>query len=121
MPAPESLENLKDDGLLHANRIDALTGMPAASPIAPDDAIRQDPSKPREPAAAGRLAGLLGFFTKKLHGLDEDLELKANDPAAVGWAVVFASDVPDDVRQAVEPPDPSHCLTTAHFDCELTR
>ena len=43
------------------------------------------------------------MFTKKLHGLPEDLEEKANDPAAVGWAVVFASDAPAEVRAAVEP------------------
>ena len=102
MAAPNSLENLEDDGLLHANGIDALTGMPAAPPITPNDAIRLDPTAPRDPAAASRLAKLWGFLAKKLHGLPEDLESKANDPAAVGWAVVFASDTPAETREAVE-------------------
>jgi hypothetical protein len=97
---PESSEG---DGLLHANGIDALTGLPALSPIPPDRVIERDPSTPRDPAGLSRLGRLFGFLTKTLHGLPEELELKANDPAAVGWAVVFASDVPDDVRHAVEP------------------
>ena len=103
MTASDADADPAQDSLLHANGIDALTGMPAVSPIAPDDAIRRDPSTPREPASAGRIAKLLGLFTKKFHGLPEELELKANDPASVGWAVVFASDVPDQVRQALDP------------------
>jgi hypothetical protein len=103
MAAPDSPDNLEDDGLLHANGIDALTGLPAAPPIAPDDAIGLDPSTPRDPAAVSRLAKLWGFFTKKLHGLPEELESQANDLAAVGWAVVFSSDAPAEIRAAVEP------------------
>ncbi len=103
MTAPDSLDDLGDDGLLHPNGIDALTGMAAARPIAPVDAIGLDPSTPRDPTAVSRLVKLWGFVTKKLHGLPEDLETKASDPAAVGWAVVFASDTPAEVREAVEP------------------
>ncbi len=47
MTASDSLENLEDDGLLHANGIDAVTGMPAAPPIAPSEAIGLDASAPR--------------------------------------------------------------------------
>ena len=103
MAVPDPLDQTEDDGLLHANGIDALTGMPAAAPIAAEDAMGHDASAPRDAAATGRLAKLWGMFTKKLHGLPEDLEEKANDPAAVGWAVVFASDAPAEVREAVEP------------------
>src|SRR5436309_3037205 len=103
MTRPDSLEMLEDDGRLHANGIDALTGTPAAAPIAPEDAIRLDASAPRDPGAAGRLAKLWGAFTRKLHGLPEDLEEEANNPASVGWAVVFASDTPAAIREAVEP------------------
>ena len=92
MTASDSLENLEDDGLLHANGIDAVTGMPAAPPIAPSEAIGLDASAPREPKEVSRLSKIWSAFTKKLHGLPEDLETKASDPASVGWAVVFASD-----------------------------
>ena len=94
MAVPDPLDQTEDDGLLHANGIDALTGMPAAAPIAAEEAMGHDASAPEDAAATGRLAKLWGMFTKKLHGLPEDLEEKANDPAAVGWAVVFASDAP---------------------------
>jgi hypothetical protein len=103
MSVPDPLDVSEDDGLLHANGIDALTGLPAAPPITPEAALGHDASAPRDAAATGRLAKLWGLFTKKLHGLPEDLEEKANDPAAVGWAVVFASDAPPEVREAVEP------------------
>jgi hypothetical protein len=102
MAALDSLD-LPDDGLLHANGIDALTGLPAAPPIAPKEAIGRDASAPRDTGTAGRLAKLWGLFTGKLHGLPEDLEERANDPAAVGWAIVFASDTPAGVREAIEP------------------
>ena len=103
MAVPDPLDQTEDDGLLHANGIDALTGMPAAAPIAAEDAMGHDASAPRDAAATGRLAKLWGMFTKKLHGLPEDLEEKANDPAAVGWAIAFASDTPSEVRTALEP------------------
>jgi hypothetical protein len=103
MAGLDSLDSPEDDGLLHANGIDALTGLPAAAPIAPEEAIGRDASAPRDSGTAGRLAKLWGLFTKKLHGLPEELEEKANDPAAVGWAVVFASDAPSEVREALEP------------------
>jgi hypothetical protein len=103
MIAADSLEHLADDGLLHANGIDALTGMPAALPIAPEDAIRLDPSRPPDSAAQSRLARFWRTFTKKLHGLPEELESKSSDPASVGWAIVLSTDVPAEVRDAVEP------------------
>jgi hypothetical protein len=99
----DSLDQPEDDGLLHANGIDALTGLPAVPPMAPEEAIGRDASAPRDVGAAGRLTKLWGLFTRKLHGLPEDLEEKANDPTAVGWAVVFASDAPAEVREAIEP------------------
>src|SRR5690349_3933450 len=103
MAATDSLDLQEEDGLLHANGIDALTGLPAAPPMAPEEAIGRDASAPRDAGASSRLAKLWGLFTKKLHGLPEDLEEKANDPTAVGWAVVFASETPAAVREAVEP------------------
>ena len=103
MTASDSLEDLEDDGLLHANGIDAVTGMPAAAPIAPSEAIGLDASAPREPKEVSRLSKIWNAFTKKLHGLPEDLENKASDPASVGWAVVFASDLAPEIREAVEP------------------
>jgi hypothetical protein len=103
MAESDPLDLTEDDGLLHANGIDALTGMPSAAPITAEEAMGLDASAPRDAAATGRLAKLWGMFTKKLHGLPEELEEKANDPAAVGWAVVFASDAPAEIREAVEP------------------
>ncbi len=103
MAALDSPLDLEDDGLLHANGIDADTGMPAALPIAPSEAIGLDASAPKDPKEVSRLSRIWSALTRKLHGLPEDLENKANDPASVGWAVVFASDLPAEIRDAVEP------------------
>ncbi len=95
MTASDSLENLEDDGLLHANGIDAVTGMPAAPPIAPSEAIGLDASSSlREPKEVSRLSKIWSAILHKKadHGLPEDLENKASDPASVGRAVVFASE-----------------------------
>jgi hypothetical protein len=103
MASTESLDLPEDDGLLHANGIDATTGLPAALPITPEEAIGRDASAPRDPGTAGRLAKFWGLIAKKLqlHGPPADLDEK--DPASVGWAVVFAHDAPAAVREAVEP------------------
>ncbi len=103
MTMADSPENVEDDGWLHANGIDALTGMPAVPPITPGDAIRLDPSTPPDPAATSRFAKVRDAVANKMRALPEDLESKANDPASVGWAVVFSSQVPPEVRAAVEP------------------
>jgi hypothetical protein len=100
MTAPDSLEVLEDDGLLHVNGIDALTGLPADR-IAPGEAVSRDPSIPRDPVVKGRLAKLWNLV--KPWRMPAELEGKENDPAAVGWAVVFSSDAPAEVREAVEP------------------
>ncbi|MGP0066718.1 MAG: hypothetical protein ACLQGP_24400 [Isosphaeraceae bacterium] len=105
MAEPDDPENLEDDGLLHANGIDALTGKPI-EPIEPGEILSRDPSTPRDPSVLGRLSQYWNAFTKRLKtgsGLPEDLVSKANDPAAVGWAVVFSSDTPAEIRDAVEP------------------
>ncbi len=105
MAAPDSLESLEDDGRLYVNGIDALTGRPS-EPIALVEALQVDPSTPSDPVEIGRLAKLWNAFTKRGffgHGLPEELELKAHDPAAVGWAVVFSSDTSSEIREAIEP------------------
>jgi hypothetical protein len=98
---PESRDSLDDDCLLHANGIDATTGLPAASPMAPEDVISRALSSPH-PFEAGR-SGELVDNTRRTRGLPLALARKTNDPTAVGWAVVFGSDVSNEVRAAVEP------------------
>ncbi len=79
MTASDSLENLEDDGLLHANGIDALTGMPAARRSR--RARRSGRTLPRLGIReVGRLSKIWSAFTKKLHGLPEDLEEQGQRP-----------------------------------------
>ncbi|MGP0063138.1 MAG: hypothetical protein ACLQGP_05975 [Isosphaeraceae bacterium] len=87
------------------NGIDALTGLPTAPSMRLNDAIQGDPSLPKEHEAVGRFEEIWDAFRRRLgkRGLSFDLEPDANNPSKVGWAVVFASDLPPGVREAVEP------------------
>ena len=72
MAVPDPLDLTDDDGLFHANGIDALTGLPAAPAVAPEDAIGPEPPRPGH-CGEGPIEKFWDF-TKKLHGLPEDLE-----------------------------------------------
>ena len=105
MESRDDSDSLADDGLLHVNGIDGLTGLPAVPAISLQQAIDSDPSLPLDPASASRLAAIEDSFKRKTtnDGLPLELEFAQDDLSKVGWAVVFASDLPAGVREAVEP------------------
>ena len=93
------IESADEDGRLHLNGIDALTGLPAVPPMTEDEAARRAGGGP--PAEdVGLLRRLWEALKRPLHGLPDDID--PTDVAAAGWAVVLPTETPDEVRQAVE-------------------
>ncbi len=88
-----------EDGRLHLNGIDALTGLPAAPSMTEEEAARHAGGPP--PAEdVGLLRRLWEALKRPLHGLPDDID--PIDVATAGWALVLPSETPDEVRQAIE-------------------
>ena len=94
------LESTNEDGRLHLNGIDALTGLPAVPPMTEEEAARRAAGGPPPAEDVGLLRRLWEALKRPLHGLPDDID--PTDVATAGWAVVLPSETPDEVRQAIE-------------------
>src|SRR5262245_34051342 len=94
-------EPLPDDGLIHLNGIDALTGRPLVEPLAPEEAARLAGQKPPEGWVARWLTKLGNWMAAPFRGLPHDVA--PENLAQTGWAVVFAAGTPMSVREALRP------------------
>ena len=92
------LESTDEDGRLHLNGIDGLTGLPAVPPMTEEEAARRAAGGPPPAEDVGLLRRLWEALKRPFHGLPDDID--PTDVAAVGWAVVLPSETPDEVRQA---------------------
>jgi hypothetical protein len=94
-------EELLDDGLIHLNGIDGLTGQPLIGPLSAADAAALARLKPSTPWVVRWLNRLGKLVTGKFLGLPSDVP--PGDLSQTGWAVVFAADTPQPVREALRP------------------
>ncbi|MDP9119953.1 MAG: hypothetical protein M3O15_01055 [Acidobacteriota bacterium] len=81
------------------NGVDAITGQYLVSPLAYSDAVPFAKGSHETPAVLAWLRRVLGAITEAHLGLPDDV-----DPAHVeqaGWAIVFQSDTPPDIRAAL--------------------
>src|SRR4051812_37793708 len=90
-----------EDGLIHLNGIDGETGGYLAPPLPIAEAGTLAAGRPPDAEAAGLLRRFWDALKRPFRGLPDDVE--PTDPASAGWAVVFAADVPLEVRAALEP------------------
>src|SRR5262245_54481429 len=89
----------EEDGRLHINGIDALTGLPAVPPVSEEEVARRAGGGPRA-EDVGLLRRLLEALKRPFHGLPDDID--PTEVTAAGWSVVLPSETPDEVRQAIE-------------------
>src|SRR5271166_684742 len=94
------LESTDEDGPLHLNGIDALTGLPAVPPMTEEEAARRAAGGPPPAEDVGLLRRLWEALKRPFHGLPDDID--PTDVATAGWAVVLPSETPDEVCQAIE-------------------
>jgi hypothetical protein len=92
-------EPAEDDGQLHVNGINALTGLPAVPPLSEAEVAQHAAGGPPT-EDAGLLRRLWEALKRPFRGLPDDVE--PTDVAAAGWAVVLPTDTPGEVRQAIE-------------------
>lgn len=97
----EDFDPADDDGQLHLNGIRGDTGLLLTPPLTLANAAGLAVDRPRDTAGAGLLQRFWEALKRPFEGLPEDVD--PTDPASAGWAVVFAADVPAEVRAAVEP------------------
>jgi hypothetical protein len=93
------LESRDEDGRLHLNGIDALTGQPAVPPMTEEEAARRAAGGPPPVEDVGLLRRLWEALKRPFHGLPDDIQ--PTDVTAAGWAVVLPTGTPDEVRQAI--------------------
>jgi hypothetical protein len=92
--------NEKDeDGWLHLNGIDALTGLPSVPPISDAQAARRAAEGPPHGEDVGLVRRLWDALKRPFHGLPDDIE--PTDVTAAGWAAVLPTQMPDSVRRAI--------------------
>ncbi len=91
-----------NDRRIYVNGINALTGEYLVPPLTAADAAALARGKPPPPAEhVGLLRTVLTMIKNKFFALPSDV--KAEDPAQAGWAVVFTPDTPDSVRKGMRP------------------
>jgi len=100
MTGAMDLESTDEDGRLHLNGIDGLTGLPAVPPMTEEEAARRAAGGPPPAEDVGLLRRLWEALKRPFHGLPDDID--PTDVATAGWAVVLPSETPDEVRQAIE-------------------
>jgi hypothetical protein len=91
---------LAEDGRLHLNGIDALTGLPVVPPMTKEEAATRAAGGPPPVEDVGLLRRLWEALKRPFHGLPDDI--KPTDVTAAGWAVVVPTGTPDQVREAIE-------------------
>src|SRR5262245_48630791 len=94
------LESTDEDGRLHLNGIDALTGLPAVPPMTEEEVAQRAAGGPPPAEDVGLLRRLWEALKRPLHGLPDDIA--PTDVTAAGWAIVLPTETPDDVRRALE-------------------
>ncbi len=94
------IESADENDRLHLNGIDALTGLPAVPPMTKEEAARRAAGGPPPAEDVGILRRLWEALKRPFRGLPDDVE--PTDFATAGWAVVLPTDLPGEVRQAIE-------------------
>ncbi|MBV8609873.1 MAG: hypothetical protein JO034_20740, partial [Singulisphaera sp.] len=100
MADPMDIEAAAEDDRLHLNGIDALTGLPAVPPMTEEEAARRAAGGPPPAEDVGLLRRLWEALKRPFRGLPDDVD--PTDVATAGWAVVLPTEIPDEVRQAIE-------------------
>jgi hypothetical protein len=95
-----NLESPDEDGRLHLNGIDALTGLPTVPAMPQEEVARRAAGGPPRAEDVGLLRRLWEALKRPLRGLPDDID--PTDVTAAGWAVVLPTGTPDEVRQAIE-------------------
>ena len=86
---------------IYINGIDAATGDYLIEPVTPEQAVALARGEPLDRGAKSWLERIWEAMRQPFMGLP--LGVDATDVAQAGWAVVFASDTPDEIRRAIEP------------------
>jgi hypothetical protein len=94
------IESADEDGLLHLNGIDALTGLPAVPPMTEEEAAQLATGGPPPAQEVGLLQRLWEALKRPFRGLPDEID--PVDVVATGWAVVLPIETPTAVRAAIE-------------------
>jgi hypothetical protein len=91
----------QQDRLICINGIDGATGHYLVPPMTPSEAVALARGKPHDSGVAGWLRRIWNTLQRPFMGLP--LDVNPTEISRAGWAFVFASGTPPEIRDALEP------------------